>query len=124
MGFVQMAYGGKKMRLVDADAEIRHIRELYCSDCKRRENGKGKPCYEIGDVPCRSCGTQDAVEYFEEADEIDAVPVVRCEDCKYLNAGKNEVDAWYRCKLKRIDVEPDFYCADGERRKGNATGND
>ena len=52
---------------------------------------------------------------------VDAVPVVRCKDCKWA-----EVDAWWTyCKLGHKEdttnsiiytCTHDFYCADGERR--------
>lgn len=29
--------------------------DVYCKNCDRRKNGKGKMVYEIGDVPCRAC---------------------------------------------------------------------
>lgn len=57
----------------------------------------------------------DKLQFVYTSDRVD---VVRCKDCKYLNAGENEVDAWYRCRIKKIDVDSDFYCADGERRDG------
>lgn len=66
------------MRLIDADAAVKRLREVYCNDCDRRKgmkNGKQQFCYEIGDAPCRACGIEDAIEWFEEADEIDAIPV-------------------------------------------------
>lgn len=38
---------------------------------------------------------------------------VRCKDCKYLDS------EWDYCpKLDKDDVEPDWFCADGERREG------
>lgn len=67
----------------------------------------------------------------DEAKTIDAVPVVRCKDCKYISATtigmkyacwKGASQVWgqtgdhagdYVCR--RID-DPEFYCADGERR--------
>ena len=69
---------GEKMRLIDADAlpfnvDFRPYRMKY--------------------VPYRS---------IEDAPTIDAVPVVRCKDCR----------KW--CICHKSD---DYYCADGERRE-------
>ena len=77
------------MRLIDADATIKYLREFRCKDCDRRKgmkNGKIRFCYEIGDAPCRACDIGDTIEYFLDEDispTIDAVPVVRCKDCKH-----------------------------------------
>lgn len=43
---------------------------------------------------------------------IDAVPVVRCKDCKRHNAKAGEL---YRCDLLNVWYDGDFFCADGER---------
>ena len=34
-----------------------------------------------------------------------------CVTCKHLNAGSNEIDGWYRCRILRREVYPEFYCA-------------
>ena len=39
--------------------------------------------------------------------------VVRCKDCKYLNAPDNGVPF---CKRVKKFVDADWFCADGERR--------
>lgn len=42
---------------------------------------------------------------------VDAVPVVRCGECKHYNAG-------FECLAEGYGIErdPDWYCADGERK--------
>lgn len=63
----------KHGRLIDADALETRIKELYCSDCERRKGvkkGKMRMLYEVGDAPCRACGTYDALS------EIDDAPTV------------------------------------------------
>ena len=107
------------MRLIDADATIKYLREFICKDCDRRKgmkNGKIRFCYEIGDAPCRACDIGDTIDYFLEEDispTIDAVPVVRCKDCKHRSKYKscladNPLHKWY--------VSDDWFCADGERK--------
>lgn len=104
------------MRLIDADASIKYLQEFRCKDCDRRKgmkNGKIRFCYEIGDAPCRACDIGDTIDYFLEEDispTIDAVPVVRCKDCKYHDdeKGKNFCDCGNR--------PDDWFCAGGERR--------
>ena len=69
------------MRLIDADAVVKYLRDFRCSDCDRRKgmkNGKVCFCYEIGDTPCRACDIGDTIEYFLDDDiapTIDAIPV-------------------------------------------------
>ena len=50
----------------------------------------------------------------------DAMPVVRCKDCisfyKNDNMFNTNAQKWMRCKASSID--PDWFCADGERKKG------
>ena len=105
------------MRLIDADATIKYLREFRCKDCDRRKgmkNGKMRFCYEIGDAPCRACDIGDTIDYFLDEDistTIDAVPVVRCKDCKYCDCGSCLIN------IRPREVKPDFFCADGRRKE-------
>ncbi len=50
----------------------------------------------------------------------DVVGVVRCRDCRWYNAGKNEVESWSDCTLrygKHFNVNPDDFCSQGERKE-------
>ena len=105
------------MRLIDADATIKYLREFRCKDCDKRKgmkNGKIRFCYEIGDAPCRACDIGDTIDYFlDEAisPTIDAVPVARCKDCRKYNTDE--------CEIDKLDYSPaygDWFCADGERK--------
>lgn len=54
----------------------------------------------------------------DEQPTVDAVPVVRCKDCKHCEYASNRIpteQAWVCYKLG-IDVEQDWFCADGERK--------
>lgn len=55
---------------------------------------------------------------------VDAVPVVRCKDCKHGEPTKNGlgqavIKCWQICELCGIPklMEYDWFCADGERRE-------
>ena len=108
------------MRLIDADATIKYLREFRCKDCDRRKgmkNGKIRFCYEIGEAPCRACDIGDTVDYFLDegiSPTVDAVPVVRCKDCK-------KRDSWecWQHFFGRIKIPDDWFCADGERKDGD-----
>ena len=45
------------------------------------------------------------------APTVDAVPVIRCKDCKHWAKGLG----W--CNITDLDVEPNFYCAYAERKE-------
>jgi hypothetical protein len=116
------------MRLIDADATIKYLREFRCKDCDRRKgmkNGKIQFCYEIGEAPCRACDIGDTIDYFLEEDispTIDAVPVVRCKDCKHWSAERindyNKCRRWINVGVKNFATMGDWFCADGERKEG------
>ena len=53
-----------------------------------------------------------AIEVLKEVPAVDAVPVVRCRDCKFYY-GVNE-----ECGCNGGYHSEDWYCADGERRDG------
>ena len=110
------------MRLIDADATIKYLREFRCKDCDRRKgmkNGKIRFCYRIGDAPCRACDIWDTIDYFLDEDispTIDAVPVVRCKDCKHFGRYYAESKNGVCNKLNIIERSEDWFCADGERK--------
>ena len=86
------------MRIIDADAMKRVYQEVLCNH-----------------VACIDCSFFMDDEYckFEtmlsEAPTVDAVPVVRCKDCKHRFQ-----DSW--CEY--VDDDDNFYCARGERKEG------
>ena len=60
------------------------------------------------------CDIADLIEIIEAQPTVDAVPVVRCEDCKYHELYEEH----HSCEWHGFaDVKPDWYCADGERRE-------
>lgn len=107
------------MRLIDADATIKYLREFICKDCDRRKgmkNGKIRFCYEIGEAPCRACDIGDTIDYFLDEDispTIDAVPVVRCKDCAMSHPWNDDVVQCRNKKITSIYVQKDWFCADG-----------
>lgn len=55
----------------------------------------------------------------DEAPTIDAVPVVRCKDCKWHDKGENESESWNMCMYRPWSykqVEDTDFCSDGERK--------
>ncbi len=58
-----------------------------------------------------------------DAPTIDAAPVIRCRECKYIRAYSKHTFMAYYCENIRgpaEDIEPDDFCSHGERRNDNA----
>ena len=67
----------------------------------------------------------DALERFEKIPAVDVVPVVRCKDCEWFDCKNyvcnNDILAGRIADCgcyPNFNVEPDWFCADGERRDG------
>ena len=72
------------MRLIDADALLKLDDDGFLDGIGRHE--------------------------LEEAETIDAVPVVRCTDCRWAINYNNGLMCDLHCEV----VSPDYYCASGE----------
>lgn len=66
---------------------------------------------------------RDAKKLIEAAKTVDAVPVVRCKDCKWF--ADNNDGEWFGCWLfQSIQIipedapKPDDFCSYGERKDG------
>ena len=62
---------------IEREAFIESQQHLYCENCARRKDGKGKFVYDIGDAPCRACGIMDVLDAVEDFPAADVRPVVR-----------------------------------------------
>ena len=70
----------------------------------------------------RDTATIDLVVYHLDRQlTIDAVPVVRCKDCKYHQIMENKTSFlwWHNCKLWCADIDADGFCSYGERKDGD-----
>lgn len=67
-------------------------------------------------------GIRKALRCIEHAPTVDAVPVVRCEDCLYWESGENECEKWEYCKFHEISIGPHSFCSYGEREEGADNG--
>ena len=92
------------MRLIDADALVLQIKLNFTS----AKLGETKAWYTMENV----------ISALRKAPTVDAVPVVRCKDCKYYKVeggqcpADNTSDRYYSWI-----PDPNWYCADGERRE-------
>ena len=89
------------IRLIDADAWI----AKHCEGCSYISTGICNPSDPV-------CG---AVKLMNVAPTIDAVPVVRCKECKF---SEDVLDnGCFQCNRKMIGmVRPDDFCSFGERK--------
>lgn len=88
------------MRLIDADALILATQN-FCDGYKVNwTNNK-------------------VMAWINSATTIDAVPVVRCKDCKYhrIMETKESFLWWHNCKLWCADIDEDDFCSYGERKE-------
>ena len=88
------------MRLIDADA----YKTLHCKECPS---------------DCGACslvyGKDDMCGLIDRAPTIDAVPVVRCEDCAYF--GLNDENVPYCSNPFGLDdPKPDGFCNYGVQK--------
>lgn len=75
---------------------------------------------------CRNCRLLDESEVkqiIDDAPTVDAVPVVRCKDCKYVC---DYTDIYpksegYKCIKNGKFHDENWYCADGERKTDDRT---
>lgn len=85
------------MRLIDADA-------LGVGRCSRDV------------LPADYCaGWNGLIRLLEKAPTVDAVPVVRCKDCKKLGTGECPMEQDYPW----ISTDSDDFCSYGERREND-----
>lgn len=98
------------MRLIDAD---RLNKPIYAEE--DNITGSGMSYDEI-------CGYNDGIDIawnkIDQAPTIDAVPVVRCEDCKQGEIDDPYFPNQYYCHAGCGWNNGDFYCSYGERKEG------
>lgn len=99
-------------RLIDADKRIAEIKKIYCEGCDN-----------YGGAKCRACWVDDAMCLIDDATTVDAVPVVRCRDCKHRGTDY----CIFHIKGEPADEEllrklDNDFCSYGERKDGD--GND
>lgn len=87
------------MRLIDAD-KLEELCDIMAEKC----DGIGKSVWHQ---------FRTTVEW---SPIVDAVPVVRCKECKHNYA--NMIPGGEGCaKCIELPITPDFYCKNGERRE-------
>ena len=101
------------MRLIDADAVYKIL-----ESCEIRKATIGNPLtdWEYG----YTCGIERAESEIECAPTIDAVPVIRCKDCKHyyekewVVGGGSYTSCWYQTIA---NAQPNDFCSRAERKE-------
>lgn len=95
------------MRLIDADVAVENIEE-WLNSVGTALIGKGLSY------------TGELMGCIEDAQTVDAVPVVRCRDCKHYDTADFDGNILYGCNLHpaMLDITPDGFCSYGERKEG------
>ena len=106
------------MRLIDADA----LKEMLIKErdaiplTKTERYGFGVDFPNQHGMSMRG-GINKAFRCMEQTPTIDAVPVVRCKDCKHGELDEAERDDYYLCHYHGCDWnDGDHFCSYGERR--------
>lgn len=94
-------------RLIDADA----LRLMKVEECE----GYTIDYYAAGWKAC--------IEWIKTQPTVDAVPVVRCKDCKHYKVEDGQCPADYTGDpYYSWTPDPNWFCADGERGQDGAKG--
>ena len=96
-------------RLINADKRIAEIKKIYCDGCDN-----------YGGAKCRACWVDDAMCLIDDATTVDAVPVVRCRDCKQMipQSHTRYCTVWHGTN----GMGDDGFCNYGERNDGDGDG--
>lgn len=89
--------------LIDSENLIARIDKCYQKSAKT----------ELGLEPVMAI--RDIKALISVMPEVDAVPIIRCKDCKWY-------DTEYHCKLNGYGCgrSPDWFCADGKKEEEDA----
>ena len=97
------------MRLIDADALMESAGLFHIKACAR---GCGKSTLHLAKAWLSNEVTKSPT--------IDAVPVVRCKDCKHYEAYPKPVEDFDgRCSVRGCETDEPEFCSYGERRCDN-----
>ena len=99
---------GEPMRLIDIDAFRKDLGLAErCKECER----DARACqYDQIYTRMDFCG------WLDDAEIIDAVPVVRCKDCKHRWIDLDEGKRICLLERSRRADDDEWFCADGKRR--------
>ena len=73
--------------------------------------------FEWDDIPPTR---EEFVRFFKKQPTVDAVPIVRCRECKHYDTADFDGNILCGCTLHSamLDITPDSFCSYGERKEG------
>lgn len=92
------------MRLIDADAVFAEIEKFLIQAPSIDET-----CYNLGII--------DTLRLIKDAESVDAVPVVRCRDCKFHDKYDCDPFCGYWCECANRYTASDGFCYSGRRKE-------
>lgn len=87
------------MRVIDADGLRRRI-VAFCTGCSTTY-----------------LTVENIVMMINQADTVDAVPVVRCRDCVNVQSAKINKKGFLICPASGMEITDDDFCSYGERKE-------
>lgn len=98
------------MRLIDADALYKNLGFAEeCKDCDHQYNS----------VFCESSTWQVVCDAIYESPTIDAVPVVRCKDCKHRIKWKESYGCSFWGYYGDEFADGEMFCSKGKRKEND-----
>lgn len=98
------------MRLIDADEMAVNETEAYMSAQIKLDNP-----ITLG---LNSCAHRKMQQLIADTPTVDAVPVVRCKDCKYFSRDKEYNRAWCNYSTGSVETAVNGFCFRGVRKDG------
>lgn len=98
----------EEKRLIDANSILDDFLKRY-TDMER----DGKIVFSACEIK------QDFADMISNATTVDAVEVVRCRDCAKLGLFTCPICFIENKTLQFVNISPDFYCGEGERKDGD-----
>ena len=102
------------MRLIDAEKLAEVLNRYFAAPHVQLRNSDISVGLRMGINTC--------LTFLNNANTIEAEPIVRCKECIYWKSGENECDKWEHCILHNIGIDPDSFCSNGERKEGADNG--
>lgn len=102
------------MRLIDADKLLKIYKKWIPQLSSKEDEGDRR-------------GVETCIAVLEDMQTVDAVPVVRCRECKYRHTESCPMyfhdSYWHDGYLEYVDddtdhTEDDYFCPKGERKEG------
>lgn len=112
----------EKKEYIEREAFVESQHNIYCVNCNRRKDSKGRFVYFVGDAPCRACGIMDVLDAVEDFPAADVRPVVRCKECKHAHMTHDGLCKYCDMMAERgaddaLYLPGDWFCADGVKRE-------